>query len=424
MASAEHFLVFDGDKFSSYGEAAKPVFFDKLIASKSGRKFVYQHDIYQKIGKAVKSSRFEQLMARIKRVVCCVRYGGAADSSFVSLKEALCSLFKPFDSSVYKIYRRVQRPLKEIAAEYQKAHANSLLPHVLIPQPFIREGLTLSMKGIELLAARLSSKSNLSNLVVCHDLPDLRTKVKAIADDPADARFAFVVPCHQWEVSPFAHHAVEQHMLSVLVEKKQGKLHVCVLEPFVAERMNMDTVKALNVNSSNRQAIRFLPDELVMAYINDAGLGHWRTTTLYHTLVRRQFGPNGGCSTFALRDAVNFLKNKQFFDEIQVHKFAESLPNGVVKAITALPPAFMLSMQSVEKIAKYIESQPDFARQKLGKRGLTLQEAVARRTYRELTASASKTPKMLNKYIDERTAKYQEILLETLKPTEITEGVS
>lgn len=408
MNSIDHFLVTDGSHITHYNGSLPSS--SVLQHREEGEKVVWNHDIYQEIAILPKCTRFEILIGRIKRLANYLR-NPVKGADFSSLTEALRYLFSPLTPTYRTVYKRTQRPLKEIADEYAQVKTGKSFPDVLIYQPFIREGLTLSMKGLAILAERLCKKSNQSNLTVCDSLHIFREQLKAIGDSPMDARHAFVVPCHQYEVNPDPRAVVEQHMLSVLVEKKDGELHVCVLEPMVLHRINLDTVLKLKVGADESSSCRFDPEELVMAFARDACSYH-HSVTFYYSTVRRQFGPNGGCSTFALRDAINFLKNPAFFQEIQLDTF----DLGPFRAITTLPPAFMLSTQSIKKINDYIQSNPTFAEQKLGKRQLSLSEAVERHTYRELKMPPeSLAKKTLNKYVDEHTAKYQELVLEAFK---------
>jgi hypothetical protein len=169
----------------------------------------------------------------------------------------------------------------------------------------------------------------------------------------------------------------------------------------------------LNINSSSKSP-PFSPEELVLAFAKDAC--PLESTTFYYSLVRRQYGLNGGCSTFALRDSIEFFRTS-FFKEIQ----SEKTEKKGFRAITHLPPTFMQSTQSLQKIDEYVRLNPSLVKQKLGKRQLTLEESVKRRTYRKLDLNNS--DKYINKYIDERTAKYQELLIEILKKATFPEKV-
>jgi hypothetical protein len=115
--------------------------------------------------------------------------------------------------------------------------------------------------------------------------------------------------------------------------------------------------------------IPFTEQELILSFIASSLLNP-KNTRLYHSGIHREQG--NGCWVFALKDAFAFLKNSNFFLEIEIadagqklqfkHAHSENLFE--MSKITTLPLDFMKTAQfSPEQFQQYFREHEAYFRQ-------------------------------------------------------------
>ena len=138
-------------------------------------------------------------------------------------------------------------------------------------------------------------------------------------------------------------------------------MHIYMLETMLAD-WNSITKAQIHLNEGSR----FTEQELVLAHINAIGLDP-KEATIYTSVAPREFG--GGCSTFALRDAVYFLRDFQFTNKLVIssnERMKLPVSNVVIKNIEALPPESMQMAQSMSILNDYQEKHKHLASQQFG----------------------------------------------------------
>ncbi|MBA3721850.1 MAG: hypothetical protein H0W88_05560 [Parachlamydiaceae bacterium] len=240
-----------------------------------------------------------------------------------------------------------------------------------------------SMKGLAYLSSSIKKKNKFANdaLMVCETLQSFRTELERIQIDNTNTpiKRAFVIPTHSTDwghkekggmAGRFEHHT--QHIVTVVVEKIDGKLHIALMDP-----MNRAGNEILNPDhiglGENKKDVRFTEKEIVLSYITASKLNP-ATTKLYHSSVLRETG--NGCWAFALKDAIGFLNDRDFFNNIKLAderepvrlvsetnkdqffelQKIEALPLNFMKTATLRPQEFK---EHFDANRKYFKKYPD-----------------------------------------------------------------
>ena len=277
-----------------------------------------------------------------------------------------------------------------------------------------------TMEGIGLLADYLAQKNELDGLFVCQNMKDFTKRLVEIDSSPQDRREVLIIPpyrhnatCDKKDLSKCTdethqnhdHHS--QHKVSVLIEKKEGKTKICVVDSTNGDKLDLPKTYLDKGNV-------FRCSELIHAYIREAKL---ENAEYYYTTVIRQNSRTGGCQIFALRDGVALLRMKDFFEQIEQHgQISKTEHDGTLDSphyIKNLPPEFMKLIQSMKALAAYKTTNAEGKHgydlmRKLGKKQRTLAESVDQHTRLQ-------NGKPINKHIDDRDAKYNSYILERMQ---------
>jgi hypothetical protein len=296
---------------------------------------------------------------------------------------------------------------EKIKEDYNTLSKERKIPELCGYSKWARLNFALLMPGIALVA----SKFGLPNLWVCDSHEVLQDKLKEIqnSDSNLPQRYAFIIMTHSL-LSGEGHAKKdnwEQHKLAVCVEKINGNMHIYVLETMLA--FGNEVITEAKINLDENQCFTEL--ELLLAYIDAVKLDKVKTT-IYLPVTRREFGT--GCSIFALRDAVYFLRDEQFSNKVIIstqEKMKLPISQVVIKNIEALPPQFMQLTQSMTVIGNYKSAYPELAAQEFGteSRKRTLESSLAIHTFRDFKDHPQ------NLHVGHRVLKYQALILETLK---------
>jgi hypothetical protein len=297
------------------------------------------------------------------------------------------SIKKHWDTHLKKQWWDLDVNLKEIRALYNRLIEGKKVP-ALIGDTYYAPTVP-TMHGTALLAHYISAKTQQENLYVCKDLQALKEELERVKNNPADQRLALVVPTYTSPVNPDKMAlGTFQHAVSVCIEKRAGEIQICVLN-----------------SQSNKLATQFIHlekgpfgvVELVLSYMERANLP--ASTKIYYSALIgwRQHGLEGSCSTFALRDAVAFLKDGEFFNNVQVHSGAGSIKDPFL--FKRLPANFMKPTQSLSMLQDYMGNS-----------------ALTEKSRKDLDASLDKhcvevDGKRMNKHMSRRFYKYHLTLL-------------
>ena len=326
-------------------------------------------------------------------------------------------------------------------------------PPLLRPSHFEpQEDTWATLEGISLLADNLWKKKGLDRLeghngfYVCQSLKVLQNRLEAIDKTNESTRQVLIVPSQQpgWtcdskdvtQCSNSQHQNPDyhnQHKVPVMVEKKDGKIKICVL--CSSQEFFLNIPQTYLDDGS-----KFSCSEQIHAFIRAAKLP--QTTTYYHAQHKRHFSDTGACSTFALQDGVSFLRMPDFFEEIEKKGGCIPDSNTYLSQCTGekgtidnpyyvrqLPPVFVRLTQSTSRIQKYENDNAeggDLAydlNQKLGKKRHTLKQKLARVSEERGKGSDKKS---LNKAIDYKIDMSKRQILKALEnktPDELHEKI-
>lgn len=276
----------------------------------------------------------------------------------------------------------------------------------------------ITMEGVSIMADVLAEKNNFDNLFVCESLDAFSKKLDEVKN-MKDGKLALVVPtyqpsctCKKKKGCKDPDHKVQdyhnQHKISVLIEKKEGKTKIFTLDSASYDPLDMEDTYLDDGES-------FGCTELLHAYLRDKNLPN---ASYYYNLGVRQYA-HGGCETFALRDCVGFLKEPNFFERVEERGFMNKGAAGDLDHpiyVKNLPPNFMKVAQSMKVLEAYREENPGKEQEghdlneKLGTHQRTLDETLKKHTIID-----PKTGKELNFLISARADKYMNYLLKFLK---------
>lgn len=226
----------------------------------------------------------------------------------------------------------------------------------------VPNNFSMWMPGVAFIASYLAAKKNINGLFVCQTLEAFSTQIKEIALSDADQRSAFIVGTFQSgfynQFPPDFKPNFPQHKATVCVEKKAGQLTIALLESMPLEGTNNKIDSAHLTNhlwNGYRQWDKFNNVELVFRAIIKACQYTNCDARLLCSQVLRQKG--SGCETFALSDAISYLRDSDFFNKITCSKEVEKLSSRYqVEYMTQLPPEFMLGVQSDKLLQDYMKT--------------------------------------------------------------------
>lgn len=290
----------------------------------------------------------------------------------------------------------------------------------------IPRNFSLWMPGVALVAAYLKEKKKIEGLFVCETLEALSTKVHEIGQNPADQRVAFVVGAFSSGLKKLVSFGFEpnfpQHKVAVLVEKKEGKLSIALMDSQPVEENKTIDPKNLDqeIWSGYGERGRFNAQELVMRAILKGCRDSKIETRLLHSQALIQV--SGGCETFALKNCLSFLRDPHFFNNITCSKTKTVAvdPQYKIEVIEQLPPEYMIGAQSTQILDSYKRNGGQFHQAFPGKKK-TLQN------YLDTHLITTSNKKVQNHYITKKSFKYLKfatLSLEKLKASEIKSIIS
>lgn len=282
------------------------------------------------------------------------------------------------------------------------------------------------MPGIAFIASYLAEKKDIKGLYVCKSLEAFATQLKQIALSDSDQRCACIVGGFSSGFSRQYPGAFEpnfpQHKVTVCIEKKNGQLTIALLEsqpePGSNDKINPSHLTD-NIWQGYKKWNQFNNEELIFRAILKACRHTKCSSRLLVSNVLRQ--RSYGCAAFALSDAVSFLQNPDFFNQITCSSEKAQIDSQYqIEKITQLPPEFMIGSQSYQLLQEY-RSKNDQALfdQPLPGRKKTLQDYL---NANQVTVNTARGKRSQNYYAIRKSFKYLNFFIEslnTLKSEEI-----
>lgn len=356
-----------------------------------------------------------QEVMSFEQVITSVRTAGKYKdkSEFLKFTEERNTPLAPHFSKTAQIYKPRFDEAIESSHTPSTLIKRSMGPISLFPKKKVTTQWCFYMPGLALIATYLKQKNNLKDLYVCDTLIAFQEKLKAIANSPNDERVALVIPLRPLIINIPNQYYQSQHKVSVCIEKIEGKLKIVVLD----ESARPNTAKYPDplykgqflkpLTALKNQVLN--ESECTFWFINNCDL-NFETTELYIANVTRE--KHYGCEIFSIRDAVSFLQNPDFFNQIQLNSTPIIVQGRKIEKIDVLPPEFMKGTQSKTVLDQYVRSSPALATKNIrhNKGTWTLPNCVAKH---EIAGK--------NHYISSRSYKYYLILLEAIEKMKTAE---
>lgn len=276
------------------------------------------------------------------------------------------------------------------------------------PVNWIPGKFSLWMAGVGLVASYLSQKHHVEGLYVCNTLEAMTQKLNEVLENTLDQRIAFVIPTFSSGTSSLFKPNFPQHKIAILVEKHGDKTKIAILDADTQARpISSKNLPCEDIWDNWNTYGSFNASELALRAIFKTKLP--AQAEVFYSHVPRE--AKYGCETFALRDALAFLKDPNFFGRIQGDQ--EFIYQGVkVNSLNQLPPAFMITTQYFSSLNFYLTAFPHD--QKIPGSSKTLQDYVNK--FRVKVAGKDQ-----NHYVTRKTYKYSKVALAILQKSNNSE---
>jgi hypothetical protein len=265
------------------------------------------------------------------------------------------------------------------------------------------DAYSLTMAGIALaiapqvtaVIATQDEQQEAKNCFVCETLTDFKNKFNNILDSLTPSRTAFIISScffnNDMGVFPW------QHKITIGVEKKEDSIKIIIFDS------QSRTTNTMGLRTS------FIYDNFLQS--------RKLKSTIYIPNIDRE--TSFGCGTYAMKDALLFLKEeKDFFNQISEQPAENKGTPNIVW--TPLPPQYMIGTQSIKKIKAYSEKNPQLATKEfsLNEKTQTLEQHLADYTIKNDSSTFSQ-----NHYITFEFNEYLNNVLNSLE-TSTAEEIS
>jgi hypothetical protein len=261
----------------------------------------------------------------------------------------------------------------------------------------------LEASGVAIISTYLKEKKGLKGLFVCSTRDAAVNKIKKFIQNKEEDRCSLIL-CNSG------------HRRTLLIEKKQGRLHIALMD----------------------SSLLLFGEGKFFSTLEDLCKKEDCSVSFYVSNVSRLCSAQG-CTVFAIQDSISFLQDPTFFSNIPPPRqkdikdlenigFQSSVP---FIPITKLPPSFMVGTGSISKLESYKKNFYESSRiveylygQSIGnepipRKNKTLNEYID-------ANSIQIKGKQQNHYITQKRLKYSYFVLEVLKdssPKEIKQIV-
>lgn len=215
----------------------------------------------------------------------------------------------------------------------------------------------LWIPGVALLAARLMEKKELTNLYVAKTMEAFMAALKTQVCTQEIFRAAYIIS-PSFSGCPVPKN-FPQHKLAVVIEKTTTRLKTAILDPMpVGNQANfnpdhLDIDNSTDIWSGFEAKGNFNALELISRAVVKSCANSDIFIESYYSKVIRQTAH--GCAIFAIYDAIAYLKNPLFFQQIECEAEILEVKSKTfsMQGIIALPPAHMRATQSLTTLQTY-----------------------------------------------------------------------
>ena len=267
----------------------------------------------------------------------------------------------------FEVFKRITELYNDVKAKASKKQQVFISAHISSPSSNLQDthaanfaDTIMTMRGVAVAAVYLKQKHQIEHLYVCKSLEDFQIELEKFSQDPKLLKASFII-C----VRGYMHESIgfeARHKVAIGVEKLEGKLFICVFDPMNISTLGMNELSSILPASANDLEKGYIKPGLdLLWYIVRCKLD-WENTVLGLSGVSRQKG--GGCESFALRDAVCFMRNPKFSQEtiwgsqfvFHDGRFEKAWIHMCV--IDYLPPEFMKVSENTLDIEHYLVNHP------------------------------------------------------------------
>lgn len=276
--------------------------------------------------------------------------------------------------------------------------------------------ISFKMQGLSLIGSYLKQKHQLQNLYVCDSLEAFQHELYEllkVSQSKTDIKAAFVISTRGLVPSK-GYMPENQHKATVCIEKLNGKLHIIYLDSEPKE-VNEELLKMDISRFKDR-------DEDKM----DDGSSFAVFWAIYHSgvdiekaelfqFIKTREHAHYGCETFALKDAVAFLKTDRFLAKVKCNRKS----GDKIGVIPTLPPQFMKTTQSMDQLTEYCEKNQRLANELIPrspgstKPSLTLSDIVKNNTRKGYNSKGELVDQ--NHYVSMISLKYHLMALKAME---------
>lgn len=290
-----------------------------------------------------------------------------------SIKSIKIEQLSATSTAMSESMRAASREYEQVMAEKRKSGPAQelVLSELMGKVRWTPADFSFTMNGIALIASYLSEKKRLQNFLVADTLESFSNRLKEIATGSYDGRYAFIVPGMP-SGSPLIRGAEDlapnapQHKLCVCVEKIGHEVKIAVLDPMVPKLDFVDPDHFLHAKTlweGFGKEDEFSVNELMLRAIVGAKSAE---CSFRVAIVKEPRETAFGCAVFALSDAEVFLGDPTFFDRSVMSRESVyvSEDEGIdIRYLDALPPDYMIGIQSMTSLKEYQTDFPNFAQE-------------------------------------------------------------
>jgi hypothetical protein len=278
---------------------------------------------------------------------------------------------------------------------------------------------SLWMPGMALLAGHLAAKKDVKNLYVAKTMEDFSSALRMHITSQESFRAAYIIsPSFSGCTFPIN---FPQHKLAVVVEKSHAHLKIAILDSMPVGRQG--TVDPEHIQGDFQEDLwkgydtrgNFNAPELVLRAVLTACAGTNVSTENYYSKIVRN--THYGCEIFAIYDALVYLKNPLFFQQLRCEGDPQKLSSNphTVQGIVALPAIHMRGVQSLKTLQVFKETYPELYSLPLSEKNTKSLEDALKETVVNIGDEKNQ-----NRYITKKGIKYLHWVVDELqnKPNE------
>jgi hypothetical protein len=310
------------------------------------------------------------------------------------------------DTAARNVYRRVEASWKDMLESRPKLKELNLTALDNI----------LSVGGLNLMIEQLKSKPGMedAHCFVCDNVEDLKDCMEALKGSSFEGKVAFFVRSANFRGAK----SIANHVTPVLVEKKGGETNAMIMDSLGADESD---IAGKNGEYYNYVKENVLKNPLLQGgFVNNVYMQLVESATpnmkIYVAKPQRQMDATN-CPIFSFNDVKMFLKNKQFFEELNdFGGITEVKDDTDILMVANLPPESMKVAQSFTEIQKYLgENDPGEKISWFRNEGAPRQQTDLEDSLAKGTRENESTGKKMNMKAEDRYYKYLHAIQQVCK---------